>query len=31
VTGAGAAKVTKHEVDGTIDQITRELQEAPKR
>jgi hypothetical protein len=28
---AGAAKVAKHKVDGTIDQITSELQEALKR
>ena len=28
---AGAAKVTKHKVDATIDQITSELQEALKR
>jgi hypothetical protein len=28
---AGAAKVAKHRVDGTIDQITSELQEALKR
>jgi hypothetical protein len=28
---AGAAKVTKHKVDATIDQISSELQEALKR
>jgi hypothetical protein len=28
---AGAGKVAKHKVDGTIDQITSELQEALKR